>query len=71
MLLSILQIILATCLIKRIAEKSDSIMPLPQAAFRKERRTTEHVLAMKVLCEKATTSCEYSPYILLLDMTVI
>ena len=42
---------------------------LSQAAYRKGRSTTEHVFAMKILCEKAITSCDYSTHILLLDMT--
>ena len=68
-LLSILQKLLATCFIKRISDKIDSMIPLSQAAYRKGRSTTEHVFAMKILCEKATTSCDYSTHILLLDMT--
>ena len=68
-LLSILQKLLATCFVKRISDKIDSMIPLSQAAFRKVRSATEHVFAMKILCEKAMTSCDYSTYILLLDMT--
>ena len=45
------------------------MMPLSQAAYRKGRSTTEHVFAMKILCEKAVTSCDYSAHVLLLDMT--
>ena len=45
------------------------MIPLSQAAYIKGRSTTEHVLAMKILCEKAMTSCNYSTHILLLDMT--
>ena len=45
------------------------MIPLSQAAYRKGRSTTEHVFAMKILCEKAMTSCDYSTQILLLDMT--
>ena len=40
-----------------------------QAAYRKGRSTIEYVFVMKILCEKAITSCDYSTYILLLDMT--
>ena len=67
--LSILRKLLATCFIKRISDKIDSMIPLSQAAYRKGRSTTEHVFAMKILCEKAITSCGYSTHILLLDMT--
>ena len=68
-LLLILRKLLATCFIKRISDIIDSIIPLSQAAYRKGRSTTEHVFAMKILCEKAMTSCDYSTLILLLDMT--
>ena len=68
-LLSILRKLLATCFIKRISDKIDSMIPLSQAAYRKGRSTTEHVFAMKILCEKAITSCDHSTHILLLDMT--
>ena len=65
-LLSMLQKLLATCFIKRISDKIDSMIPLSQAAYRKGRNTTEHVFAMKILCEKAITSCDYSTHILLM-----
>ena len=45
------------------------MIPLSQAVYRKGRSTTEHVFAMKILCEKAMTSCDYPTHILLLDMT--
>ena len=45
------------------------MIPLSQAAYRKGRSTTEHVMAMKIPCEKSITSCDYSTHILLLDMT--
>ena len=45
------------------------MIPLSQAAYRKGRSTTEHVFAMKIPCEKAMTSCDFSTHILLLDMT--
>ena len=68
-LLSIFKKLLATCFIKRISDKIDSMITLSQAAYRKGRSTTEHVFAMKILCEKAMTSCDYSTHILLLVMT--
>ena len=68
-LLSILQNLLATCFIKRISDKIDSMIPLSQAAYRKGRSTTEHVFAIKYYVKKVTTSCDYSTHILLLDMT--
>ena len=68
-LLSMLQKLLATCFIKRISYKIYSMMPLSQASCRKGRSTTEHVFAIKIQCEKAITSCDYSTHILLLYMT--
>ena len=68
-LLTILHKLLTTCFIKRISDKIDSIIPLSQAAYRKGRSTTEHVFAMKIMCEKSITSCDYSTHIMLLDMT--
>ena len=57
-LLSILQKLLATCFIKRISDKIYSMIPLSRAACRQGRSTTEHVFAMKILCEKAMASCD-------------
>ena len=45
------------------------MIPLFQAAYKKGRGTTEHVIAMKILCEKTMTSFDYSIHILLHDMT--
>ena len=60
---------LATSFVKRKSEKSDSMIHLSQAAYRRRRSTTELVFAMKILCEKAIASCAYSTHVLLLDMT--
>ena len=49
--------------------KFNSKIPLTQAAYIKGRSTTEHVFAMKILCDKAIISCDCSVHILLLDMT--
>ena len=54
---------------KRISDRIDTMIPLSQAAYRNGRSTTEHVFAMKILCEKAMASSDYSINILLLDMT--
>ena len=62
-MLSILQKLLATWLIKRISDKIDSTITLYPTAYRKGRSITEHVLAMKILCENAMTSCDYSTHI--------
>ena len=42
-LLSIYRKLLATCFIKTISDKIDSMIPLSEAAYRKGRSTTEHV----------------------------
>ena len=47
----------------------DQMIPLSQAPYRNKRSTTEHVFSMKILCEKAMTSCDYLTQNLLLDMT--
>ena len=44
-------------------------MPKTQAAYQKGRSTTEQVLALKILIEKALISQDYDVYILLLDMS--
>ena len=68
-LLSMLRKILAICLLKRIKDKIDRHIPATQAAYRQGRNTTEHVLAIKLLCDKAMTSTDYQTHILLLDMS--
>ena len=35
----------------------------------KRKKATEHVFAMKIIFEKAMTSCDYSTHILLLGVT--
>ena len=44
-------------------------VPKSQAAYQKGRGTTEQVLALKILIDKALTSTDYDLYILLLDMS--
>ena len=44
-------------------------VPKSQAAYQKGRGTTEQVLALKILIDKAITSTDYDLYILLLDMS--
>ena len=63
------QKLLAVWIIKRISDNIDSLIPLPRAAYKRGRGTTGHVFAMKILCKKAITSCDYSTIILLLDVT--
>ena len=61
--------ILAICLKKRIITKIDTEIPPSQAAYRQGRSTIEHVFATKILTEKATTSQNYTIYLLMLDMS--
>ena len=68
-LLSTLRKILAICMIKRCWNMFKTKIPLEQAAYQEGRSTTEHVLAVKLLCEKAITSCDYNLYMKLLDMS--
>lgn len=68
-LLSVLRKILAICLIRRTWEKLSSRIPLEQAAYQPGRSTTEQVLAVKLLAEKAIISQNYEIYLLLLDMS--
>ena len=68
-LLSTMRKILAICMIKRCWNRFKTKIPLEQAAYQEGRSTTEHVLAVKLLCEKAITSCDYNLYMKLLDMS--
>ena len=50
-ILSVLRKILAVCVMKRINSRLDSAMPISQAAYRKNRSTTEHVFATKLIID--------------------
>ena len=52
-LLTILRKILAICMIERTSRKMSRRIPITQAAYQGGRSTTEHVLACKLLAEKA------------------
>ena len=45
------------------------IIPPTQAAYREDRSTTELVLALRILAEKAITSSNYEIHLLMLDMS--
>ena len=45
------------------------IIPLTQAAYNEGRSTTELVLALRLLAEKAITSSNYEIHLLMLDMS--
>ena len=68
-LLSILRKILAICLMKRIGPKLDDEIPISQAAYRKDRSTTEHVFSTKLIIERTITSKNETVYLILLDMS--
>ena len=68
-LLSILRKILTIALLQRIWDRLASKIPKSQAAYQEGRGTAEQVLALKLLIDKAITSCEYNIFILLLDMS--
>ena len=67
--LSILRKILTIALLQRISDRLSSRIPKAQAAYQRARGTTEQVLALKLVIEKAITTTDYDLYILLLDMS--
>ena len=53
---------------KRINSRLDSAIPMSQAAYRKNRSTTEHIFATKLVVERTISSTNETVYLLLLDM---
>ena len=68
-LLSILRKILTISLLDRTWNRLAERIPKTQAAYQRGRGTTEQVLALKLLIEKAIISSDLDIYILLLDMS--
>ena len=68
-LLSMIRKILAICLIRRIGERIDNEIPTSQAAYRSGRGTTEQLLTIKLMAEKAANTPNYMTDILLMDMS--
>jgi len=68
-LLSMLRIITARIILKRIYNRIDREIDSNQAAYRKGRSATELIFAIRILAEKAITSSEYEINVLLLDMS--
>ena len=68
-LLSMLRKTLAICLRTRTIDRLDSKIPPSQAAYRSGRSTTEHIFAVKILCEKVISSKDFTVHLLLLDMS--
>ena len=68
-LLSTLRKILAACIMHRIGNRLDQATPISQAAYRKNRSTTEHVFAAKLAIERTITAKSESIHIVMLDMS--
>ena len=68
-LLSILRKILAVCMMNRIGERIDNEIPPNQAAYRRGRSTTEHVLATKLVIERTISAKNETVHLLMLDMS--
>ena len=68
-LLSTIRKILTICLIRRIGDRVDQQIPPLQAAHRSGRGTTEQLLTIKLMAEKAATTPNYATNLLLMDMS--
>jgi hypothetical protein len=68
-LLNIIRKILATCILKRIMPNIQDLLPKTQSAYQSGRGTTEHITAIKLLSEHATSSNHNQIHLLLLDMS--
>ena len=68
-LFSILRKILAIIILERIYERIVQHIPQSQAAYKKGRSTTEQILTMKILAERAINSKDNELTITLLDMS--
>ena len=69
MLLSVLRKILTICIIQRTWTRMKERIPHEQAAYQGGRSTTEQVLAVKLLAEKAINSSDYTIFLSLFDMS--
>jgi exonuclease III len=68
-LLSMIRKILAVCMMRRVGEKINRVIPASQSAYRYGRGTTEQVMALKLMVEKAMTSSDFEVQILMMDMS--
>ena len=68
---TLLRKVIAICMLNRITSKlyGESNIPVTQAAYRPGRSTTEHVLSLKLLIEKAISADSYEIIILLKDLS--
>ena len=69
MLLSVLRKILTICMIKRTWNSLKERIPAEQSAYQAGRSTTEQILPIKLLAEKAINSSDYQVYPSLFDMS--
>ena len=67
--MSVLRKLLSTVMIKSTANKITKIIPTSQAAYLEGRSTTEHVLSINTLVEKALNAKYFELNILLLDIS--
>ena len=66
-LLSKLRKILAVYIIDRVGSRLDHKTPITQAAYRKERSTTKHVVAAKMAIRQTTNARNETLHLVLLD----
>ena len=68
-LLSTVRKILTIIMLERIWIKIKPYIPKEQAAYQAGRGTTEQLLSVKILCEKAITTSDFNIYLQLIDMS--
>ena len=67
--LSTLRKILAVCIMDRVDSRLDHETPIAQAAYRKERSTTEQAFAVKMVIERTTNARNETLHLVLLYMS--
>lgn len=60
---------LATCLLWRIGRKINSKIPVTKVAYRASQGTTEQLLALNIMAEKAVKSSNIETHILMIDIS--
>ena len=68
-ILPMLRKIFSVCLMDQLCSRLDYETPLTQAAYRKERSTTEHVFAAKMAIERTTNARNKTLHLALFDMS--
>ena len=68
-LLSICRKILTIIMLNRIWDRIEKQIPKEQSAYQPGRGTTEQVLAVKILCDKAITTTDFKIYLQLIAMS--